>query len=227
MTLNAWLLALLDGIAGLGAWRFLIAFGGIFAETSLFIGLLVPGDTIVLLTASGNRGWLDWGLLLVAVVAGALCGESVGYAIGRWFGPRLRVSRLGKRLGERHVLRAERWMDRRGGWAVFISRFLPVMHALMPVTAGASGFPYRRFMAWTAPACVLWALVYVSVGTVAGSSYRQLVQEFHSAGWIVLGGLVLFLVAVTLGKRLLHRFEHHDGPDDERADAADRPHPPS
>ncbi len=188
---------------------------------------MVPGDTIVLLTASGNRGWLDWSLLLVAVVLGALGGESVGYAIGRWFGPRLRMSRLGARLGERHVLRAERWMDRRGGWAVFISRFLPVMHALMPVTAGASGFPYRRFMAWTAPACVLWALVYVSVGTVAGSSYRTLVQEFHSAGWIVLGGLVLFLVAVTGGKKLLHRLEHRGAGDDERAGAADRPLPPS
>lgn len=178
-----------------------------FAETSLFLGLLVPGDTVVLLSASANRGWAEWALMLAAVVGGSLGGESVGFAIGRFFGPRLRVSRLGRRLGERHVLQAERWMERRGGVAIFLSRFLPIMHALMPVTAGAGRYPYRRFMAWTVPACVLWALLYVSVGTVAGSSYRRFVGDVHSIGWIVLAGIALFLVAIAVGKKLLHRAE--------------------
>ncbi|MFD1722195.1 DedA family protein [Amnibacterium endophyticum] len=178
-----------------------------FCETSLFIGLLVPGDTVVLLASSGNDGWGQWGLMLAAVVVGSLAGESVGWAIGRFFGERLRLSRIGRRIGERQVLRAQRWMDRRGGVAILLSRFLPIMHALMPVTAGAGGFPYGRFMAWTTPACVAWALLYVSVGTAAGSGYRQFVGQVHSVGWIVLGALVLFLVAVALGKRLLHRVD--------------------
>lgn len=205
--MDAWLTALLDGIAGLGGWRFVVAFVGMFCETSLFIGLLVPGDTVVLLSSSANQGWGHWTLMLVSVVAGSLAGESVGWAIGRFLGPRLRLSRVGRRIGERHVLRAERWIDRRGGVAILLSRFLPVMHALMPVTAGASGFPYRRFMAWTAPACLAWALIYVSVGTVAGSSYRRFVGDVHSIGWFVLGGLVLFAAIVAVGKRLLHRAE--------------------
>ena len=205
--LDAWLTALLDGVAGLGAWRFLVAFAGMFAETSLFLGLLVPGDTVVLLSASANRGWGEWALMLAAVVTGSLAGESVGFAIGRFFGPRLRISRIGRRVGERHVLQAERWMDRRGGLAVFLSRFLPVMHALMPVTAGASRYPYGRFMAWTAPACLVWALLYVSVGTVAGSSYRSFLGSVHGIGWIVLAGVAVFLIAIALGKRLLHRAE--------------------
>ena len=184
-----------------------MAFAGIFCETSLFVGLVVPGDTIVLLTASANRGPLEWALLLVAVVTGSLGGETVGFLIGRWFGPRLRVSRLGRRLGERHVLRAERWIERRGGAAIFLSRFLPIMHALVPVTVGAGHFPYRRFLAWTAPACVLWAAVYVTVGTVAGTSYAALSRELHFAGWIVLGGLAVFVLAVVVGKRLLTRLE--------------------
>lgn len=206
--MDAWLTALLDGVAGLGAARFLIAFVGMFCETSLFLGLLVPGDTVVLLTSSGNEGWHEWALMLAAVVGGSLAGESVGFLVGRFFGPRLRMSRLARRIGERHLLRAERWMDRRGGWAIAVSRFLPVLHALMPVTAGASRYPYPRFLAWTAPACLVWALAYVSVGTTAGAGYRRFVGEVHGAGWFVLGGLVLFLVAVALGKKLLHRLEH-------------------
>lgn len=191
----------------IGGWRYLVAFVGIFCETSLFIGLLVPGDTIVLFTATAGRGPVEWALLVLCVVAGSLSGESVGYLIGRYSGPLLRVSRIGRRIGEPHVLRAEAWLERRGGIAILISRFLPVMHALIPVTVGASGYPYRRFIAWTAPACVVWACLYVSVGQFAGSSYRALVQQFHFAGWIVLGGIVVFLALAYGGKRLLHRLE--------------------
>lgn len=179
-----------------------------FCETSLFVGLLVPGDSVVLLTATAGRGAAEWVLLVLSVVAGSLAGESIGFVIGRYFGPRLRVSRLGRRLGERQVLRAEAWLERRGGVAILISRFLPVMHALIPVTVGASHYPYRRFLAWTAPACVVWACLYVSVGQAAGSSYRALASEFHFAGWIVLGAVALFFVVAFFGKKLLHRLEH-------------------
>jgi membrane protein DedA with SNARE-associated domain len=70
-----------------------------------------------------------------------------------------------------------------------------------------SDYPYRRFLAWTAPACLLWGAIYVSVGTAAGHSYRALSQELHFAGWIILGGLVVFLLLVAVGKKLLHRLE--------------------
>ncbi len=205
--MDAWLTAALEGLAAIGAWRYLVAFVGMFCETSLFIGLVIPGDTIVLFTSAANDGLLEWLFLLVAVIVGSLAGESVGYAIGHWFGPRLRVSRLGRRIGEPQWVRADRWLERRGGLAVFLSRFLPVLHALVPVTVGASDFPYRRFLAWTAPACTLWALIYVTVGTLAGSSYRALSGTLHFASWLLFGALVVFLFVVAFGKRLLHRFE--------------------
>jgi membrane protein DedA with SNARE-associated domain len=205
--LDAWLTALLEGLAGLGAWRYVVAFVGMFCETSLFVGLLIPGDTIVLFTATAGRGPVEWVSLVLAVVSGSLAGETLGFVIGRLFGPRLRASRLGRRIGERHMARAERWLDRRGGVAILLSRFLPVMHALIPVTVGASHYPYRRFLAWTAPACVVWAALYVSVGQAAGSSYRALADELHFAGWLVLGGVVVFLLLAWLGKKLLHRLE--------------------
>lgn len=208
--MDSWLTAALAGLEAIGAWRYLVAFLGMFCETSLLIGLVVPGDTIVLITATANRGAVDWLLLLVTVIAGSLAGESVGYALGAWFGDRLRAGRLGRRIGEQHWERAERWLDRRGGVAIFISRFLPVLHALVPVTVGAGDLPYRRFLAWTAPACTLWAMIYVSVGTAAGTGYRALSGTLHFASWILLGAMVLFLVAIALGKRLLHRFERRD-----------------
>lgn len=197
----------LEAVAAIGAWRFAVAFVGMFAETSLFVGLLVPGDTLVLVTSTANRDALDWLLLLGAVVLGSLAGESVGFLLGSWFGPRLRTGRLGRRIGEAQWLRAERWVQRRGGVAILISRFLPVLHALVPVTTGMSDYPYRRFLAWTAPACVLWAALYVSVGTAAGHSFRALSGTLHFASWIFLVVIVVFAIAVVVGKRLLHRLE--------------------
>ena len=208
--MDTWLTAALASLEAIGAWRYLVAFVGMFCETSLLIGLVVPGDTIVLITATANKDGVDWLLLVLTVIAGSLAGESLGYALGSWFGDRLRAGRLGRRIGEDQWLRAERWLDRRGGVAIFVSRFLPVLHALVPVTVGAGEMPYRRFLAWTAPACTLWALIYVSVGTAAGTSYRALSGTLHFASWVLLGVMLVFLVAVAFGKRLLHRFERRD-----------------
>jgi len=218
---DSWLTAALAGLEAIGAWRYLVAFLGMFCETSLFVGLVVPGDTIVLVTATANRGFVEWLLLLLVVIGGSLAGESVGYALGAWFGDRLKVSRLGRRIGEHQWERAERWLQRRGGVAIFVSRFLPVLHALVPVTVGAGDLPYRRFLAWTAPACTLWALIYVSVGTAAGTSYRMLSGTLHFASWLLLGVIVVFLVAVALGKRLVHRFERRDNAETRSGAGAD------
>jgi membrane-associated protein len=196
--------------------RTLLAGGGIFLETSLLVGLIVPGDTIVLVASTAVETPAQYVGLLVAVILGALGGESVGFALGRFFGPKIRDSRLGGRIGVRNWQRAANYVDRRGGIAVFVSRFLPVLHSLVPVTVGMSNMPYRRFLAWTAPACVLWALAYVTFGSIAAVSYRELASSLHFAGYLFVGAIVLFAVGVVVVKKLLERSEarHWDRPGD-------------
>nr|WP_202130106.1 DedA family protein [Rathayibacter iranicus] len=188
-------------------WRTLLAGLAIFFETTILAGLIVPGDTIVIVSATGVTSPLQFVALAVTVVIGALCGESLGFYLGRWFGPRIRASRLGRRLGEKNWLRAERYLDRRGGIAVFLSRFLPVLHSLIPLTVGMSGMRYRTFMAWTVPACVLWSSAYVGVGTAAAGSYRELSENLHGAGYVFVGVIVAFALLVLLGKKLLSKAE--------------------
>ncbi len=199
--------------------RLVIAFAGMFCETSILIGLLVPGDTIVLVSATAIGSWAEWAALLVTVIVGALCGESVGFALGRWFGPRIQHSGLGRRLGEKNWVRARNYLARRGGIAIFVSRFLPVLHALIPLTVGMSAMSYRRFITWTAPACAVWAGAYVSVGWLAAGSYRRLSGQLHFAGLIFAGIIVVFLVAALLIRRAVERGEsrhmnHDAGPGD-------------
>ena len=154
--------------------RTLLAGLGIMLETSVLIGLVVPGDTIVLVASTAVDSTAEYFALTFAVIAGALIGESIGFALGRWFGPHILHSRLGRKLGEDNWHRAQRYLDRRGGPAIFISRFLPVLHSLIPLTVGMSTMRYRRFIAWTVPACVIWAFAYVTVGWLAAGSYREL-----------------------------------------------------
>ena len=157
--------------------RALLAALGMFCETTILVGLLIPGDTIVLVASTGVETVPLYIGMLAAVVGGSLAGESVGFLLGRWFGHRIRASKLGERLGESHWLRAERYLERRGGLAVFASRFLPVLHSLVPLTVGMTQWRYRRFMAWTAPACLIWATAYVTVGSLAAGGYRQLAAQ--------------------------------------------------
>jgi len=187
--------------------RTLIAGLAVMLETSILIGLIVPGDTIVIIASMGVDGVVETVAMVVAVVIGALIGESIGFWLGRWLGPRIRRSWIGRRIGESHWERAERYLRRRGGLAIFLSRFLPVLHSLVPLTVGMSAYSYRRFLAWTAPACLIWATAYVSVTSLAAGSFRDLVDQVHFAGYIFVGIIVAFLLLIFIGKKLLTRWE--------------------
>jgi len=206
--------------------RTLLAGVAIMLETSILVGLVVPGDTVVLVASTGVSSPVEYVALVVAVIVGALCGESIGFALGRFFGPRIRGSALGRKIGVRNFDRAEAYLARRGGVAVFLSRFLPVLHSLIPLTVGMSPMRYRTFMAWTVPACILWAFAYVSVGSAAAGGYRELSRELHWAGYIFVAVIALFIVAVYVVKKVLGTREarHMESAD---ADAAARePEPP-
>ena len=88
---------------------------------------------------------------------------------------------------------------------MFISRFLPVLHSLIPLTVGMSTMSYRKFISWTVPACILWAVTYVSVGSAAAGTYRELADRLHYAGYIFVGIIAAFLVLIVIVKKVLNR----------------------
>lgn len=206
--LNDLLLWVLDLVESLDPVVRVVATGiAMMLETSALVGVLIPGDAVVLLTAAGVSSLTDGAILVAAVVTGALIGESIGYLLGRWFGPSLQRSRLGRLIGAAQWDRAQRYVQRRGGMAIFLSRFLPVLHSTVPLIAGMSRFSYRRFLAWTAPACVLWATAYVTVGSLAATIFRDLAPTLQYAGYLAVGAVVV-AGAIALGvRRLLARAE--------------------
>lgn len=200
-----WILGVVQSVHP--ALRTTLAGFGILLETSILVGLIVPGDTIVIVAATAVDGPVEYIALALTVIVGALCGESIGFLLGRFFGPKLRASRLGRRIGEQWWVRAENYLARRGGPAIFVSRFLPFLHSLIPVTAGMSAMSYRRFIAWTLPACTIWSFAYVSVGTFAAGSFEALLDQLHYAGYIFVAIIAVFLVGVVVAKKLIERSE--------------------
>ena len=220
--MNEFLTWLLDTVQSVDpVVRTLLAGLAIMLETSVLVGLFVPGDTIVIIAATAVAGPIEGLLLGVAVVIGALIGESIGFWLGRFLGPRIHHSALGRRIGEENWARSERYLRRRGGPAIFISRFLPVLHSLVPLTVGMSGYSYRRFLAWTAPACVIWAALYITVASLAAGTYRELADQLHYAGYIFVGIIVVFIALVFLSKKVIERAERKHL----TAAAEDRPDP--
>jgi membrane protein DedA with SNARE-associated domain len=172
-------------------------------ETSLFVGLIIPGDTVVLVASTGVVDILDFFFLLGAVLLGSLIGETIGFFLGRFFGPRIRQSKLGQRLGEKNWQLADRFVERRGGIAVAISRFLPVLHSLVPVVAGMTSMRYRVFISWTVAACAVWASAYVSVGYLARSAYEQIAGQLKWGGLAFVAIILIFMIIVHFGKQKL------------------------
>lgn len=163
----------LDSFATLDTWLVcLLAAGFMVLETTALLGLLVPGDLAVLLAGSTVRGPAGFAAVVLAVTAGAMLGESGGYLLGRALGPRLRHTRLGRRLGEHRWARAEAYLSRYGAPALVPVRFVSVLHAIAPLAAGSAGMPVRRFLGWSTAGTLLWSAVYVGAGAAAGASVR-------------------------------------------------------
>ena len=106
--------------------------------------------------------------MIVLVVAVAIVGDTVGYEVGRHAGPRiLRLRILDKR--RRRLDDAQEFLRRRGGWAVFLGRFVAFFRAVMPALAGTSRMRYRRFLAFNAAGGLVWGVGFVLLGYVTGN----------------------------------------------------------
>ena len=174
----------------------------VFGESAFFLGFVLPGETAVLLGGFlASTGRVAVIALAVVVVLAAIVGDSVGYEVGRRFGPRMLRTRMLRRH-ERKVDRARAFLDGRGAPAVFLGRFTAFLRAVVPGMAGLSRMHYRRFLAYNAAGGLVWGLLVVVAGYLAGSSYAKV------AGYLGQGGAVVVAVVAVIGFVLWRRRRH-------------------
>ncbi|MFJ9554029.1 VTT domain-containing protein [Nocardiopsis sp. NPDC101807] len=189
-----WLLAVPVGVV------YVVAFVLPFAEAAAFVGLVVPGETALLLAGVvAGLGRADPLVVAACGIAGAVAGDSVGFEIGRRLGPRLTAGRLGRAIGPARWARAEGFVRRYGAHAVFLGRWVGFARALVPALAGATGLDYRRFLFWNALSGAVWASTVTLVGYLAGHSWQHVERVFGEAVLLVLlvGAAVWATVAIA------------------------------
>ncbi|GGB76619.1 membrane protein [Knoellia flava TL1] len=173
----------------------------VFGECALLAGMVLPGETVAVLAgAAAALGRTTLASVLLVVLAAAILGDNVGYAVGRNAGPRLhrRVTNPARR---QRLARAEARLRLRGGLAVFVGRWTPFVRSVMPSLAGISGMSWPRFLAWDLLGAGSWAVGSVLAGFAAGKSYEQVVSWFGTAGAVLLGAFLVVGVAVWSWRR--------------------------
>jgi len=184
----------------------------VFAEDALFVGFVLPGETAAVLggVIASTSGRVQIGLMVPVVVVAAIAGDSVGYEVGRFFGPRL-LDTKAARTHEARIGKAQDFMKRRGPAAVFLGRFVALFRALVPTLAGAAPLPYRKFLLYNAMGGLIWGTGFTMLGYAAGSAYARVEKVAGRVAAIVVAAVVVVALAVWSWRR--HRAENtHEEP---------------
>jgi membrane protein DedA with SNARE-associated domain len=193
-----------------GLWLYVIAGALAFGEAAILVGLVLPGETALLVAGvfcNSKYGDLKLAIMIPVAIICAIGGDSVGYEFGRHFGPRLRRSRLGRWVGEHRWAAVDAFIHRHGGKAVLLGRLTALLRALMPSMAGMSGMRYRTFLLWNATGGILWGSGCVLLGYAFASALDVVGETLTWAPLAILAVVVVIYIGLHLRKRRRERAE--------------------
>ena len=190
--------ALAHVVGGLGDWAYAAVGCMAFLETGAFVGLVVPGETVVVVGGvAASHG--DVSLTLITLVAwiGAWLGDATSFHLGRRYGPTV-IAPIARRLriSEQRLASLERSLARHGGRTVLVGRFMGFARALAPFMAGASGMRYRDLAPWSLAGSGAWAFAF----TLVGHQFAGAVESASRRTSLVMAA-VAAVVAVLLVSR--------------------------
>lgn len=173
----------------------------VFAEAAVFIGFVLPGETSLLIggVLAHSQVWPLW-LFIVCAILGAIAGDSVGYEIGKHFGPRIKISRFGRLIGEKRWKVAEHIFDKYHGGAIFFGRAQALLRALIPALAGMHKVPYRTFLKWNAAGGVIFSAIVIVLGYEFANSLQSL--EKYLKYWAIIFLVTVFTLISFLKRKL-------------------------
>ena len=201
--IEAWAVAL-----AASPWIFLVVF--VFAAVDGFFPPIPSESVVIALAALGlSAGSPNVWLLILAAALGAFTGDQIAYRIGsRVKGREPKVLRSGR--AQSGVRRAEDVLARRGASFIIAARFVPVARVAVNMTAGAVGYPRRRFVGLAAIASASWAVYAALIGIGAGAWFGSHMMLGIAVG--VVGGVALGVVIDQVLRRVTDVASEHRGP---------------
>jgi membrane-associated protein len=182
---------LLELAQSYGLWVYAVLFVIVFLETGVVVTPFLPGDSLLFVAGTiAAAGELNIHSLVLLLIAAAIAGDSLNYAIGRYLGPRVfrfDDSRFFKRA---YVDRTHAFFERHGGKAIILARFVPIIRTYAPFVAGIGAMHYRRFLMFNVTGAVLW----VALLGYAGFFFGNLPLVRNNLTAVILGIIVLSIM---------------------------------
>lgn len=182
---------LLDLARTYGVWIYAILFLIVFLETGVVVTPFLPGDSLLFVAgAIAAAGEMNVHGLVLLLIAAAILGDSLNYAIGRYLGPRVfrfEDTRFFKRA---YIDRTHVFFERHGGKTIIIARFIPIIRTYAPFVAGIGAMAYSRFLFFNVTGAILWVLLL----TYAGYFFGNLPLVKNNLTLVILGIIVLSIL---------------------------------
>ena len=200
---------LLSNTSQLVFWGYATSFFAAFLESLVFIGVVIPGSTLVVLSGFvSSQGYVSlWGLIFFTTM-GAILGDSLSYYLGtkgtRFF------HNENKLLKVEHLDRGRQFFQRYGSKSIFLSRFIAPLRAIVPFIAGISGMGKKTFLFWNILSAFIWSTTHILLGYFFGNSLPVIKIWLTNIGY-VLGGLIIFFVAIYIMRCILKKYHKIDG----------------
>lgn len=148
---------------------YVVLAGIVFAETGLFLGFFLPGDSLLFLAGLlAAQEFFDVGYLILLLSVMAILGDALGYGIGKRAGNTLYKREDNFWFRKKHLSYAREFYVRHGGKAIVFARFVPFARTFAPVVAGIAEMSYRRFAAYNIMGGIFWVVSMVLTGYYLG-----------------------------------------------------------
>ena len=180
----------------IGWGSYWVLFFIIFAETGLFVGFFLPGDSLLvaagLFAAAGKLNiWILVSLLSVA----AIVGDSTGYWFGEKIGKNLFKKEKSHLFKPKYLLRAKAFYEKHGGKTIIFARFVPVIRTFAPIVAGATNMPYKKFFSFNVIGGILWVGLMTLLGYFIGSLVPDIDKHM---GILIISVIVISLIPAII-----------------------------
>jgi membrane-associated protein len=153
----------------LGVWTYFLLFFVIFAETGLIVFPFLPGDSLLFaIGAFAALGYVDLTIILVSLFIAAIIGDSVNYAVGKYFGQKI-VDNPKIPINQDHIDQTQAYYSKNGGKTIILARFIPIIRTFAPFVAGVSKMRYKDFMLFNVVGAFVWVFGFVLVGYFFGN----------------------------------------------------------
>lgn len=177
----------------------------IFAETGLFVGFFLPGDSLLFISgmiianshSPFSNPYLDLVYWIVLIAMAAIVGNLVGYWFGRESGHLWFEKRDTWIFKKKHLVQAHEFYEKRGAMAIILGRFLPIVRTFAPLVAGIVKMDKKKFMSYSLLGAFAWVGSMITTGYLLGNNQ-----------WVKnnLDKIVIIIILVTTGPVLIRMF---------------------